>query len=149
MSFAEAKHAANIAFVVACIAAIMSVDDLNMLLYGIAILLLGSGLCSLFAIYPKLDKKGVKEQRQRESNDNLIYYDVIKTYVGRTEEYLKRVEELYFSSETYIFTRYQIDLANEIILNSKIASDKYILLKYAVSMDILALAILLTGFIIA
>ena len=33
LNFAEAKNAANIAFVVACIAAIFSLEDMNVLLY--------------------------------------------------------------------------------------------------------------------
>ncbi len=38
LNFAEAKNAANIALVVACIAAIFSLDSMNVLLYVICIL---------------------------------------------------------------------------------------------------------------
>ena len=54
LNFAEAKNAANIAFVVACIAAIFSLEDKNVLLYIICIILIISGICSLVFFLPRL-----------------------------------------------------------------------------------------------
>lgn len=147
--FAEAKHAANIALIVACMAAMISLDHMNELLWSVCILLTSSGICSLVAFYPKLGKWVFFRQEQRNISDNLLYFRTIKKYSGGTEEYLQRVAELYVQIKAQSFTRYQLDLADEIIFNSRIVSNKYILFQGVVYLDILAFILLIIGFIAA
>lgn len=57
LNFAEAKNAANLALVIACIAAILSLDKRNVLLNLICILFCISAICSILSFFPKLGKK--------------------------------------------------------------------------------------------
>lgn len=66
LNFAEAKNAANVGFVVACLAAIFSLEDvnallLNALLYTICIFLVISGMFSLISFLPKLGNKVIRK----------------------------------------------------------------------------------------
>ena len=55
LNFAEAKNAANIALVIACLTAIFSLNSMNVLLYFISILFLISGISSLCSLFPNLE----------------------------------------------------------------------------------------------
>ena len=57
LNFAEAKNAANIAFVIACIAAIFSLQNMNIILYIVCIFLIASGIGSLISFLPRLGNK--------------------------------------------------------------------------------------------
>ena len=57
LNFAEAKNVANIAFVIACIAAIFSLENRNFLLYTLCFILIISGICSFLSFIPKLGDK--------------------------------------------------------------------------------------------
>lgn len=143
LNFAEAKNAANIAFVVACIAAIFSLDDMNGLLYILCLFLIISGMCSLVSFLPRLGNKvaskipsNLKNRKRKAKEDNLIFFENIKKYSGDT--YLKQVCKLYFDENKYNPTKYQLDLSDEIVYNSDIISRKYKFFKVAVYLDIVA-----------
>ena len=94
LNFAEAKNAANVGFVVACLAAIFSLEDvnallLNALLYTICIFLVISGMFSLISFLPKLGNKVIrkiplfsKDKKRITDEDNLIFFENIKEYSG-------------------------------------------------------------------
>lgn len=158
LNFAEAKNAANIALVVACIAAIFSLDSMNVLLYVICILFTFSGIYSLISFlprlghkvvgkFPKLEEKIIKKKVRKDENDNLLFFEAIKKYSGN--EYAKQVSKLYFKTSKKDFSKYQLDLANEIVYNSDIASRKYQFFKVAAYLDVVAFMFLAVCFIIA
>lgn len=154
LNFAEAKNAANIAFVVACIAAIFSLDDMNVLLYILCLFLIISGMCSLVSFLPRLGNKvaskipsNFKNRKRKAKEDNLIFFENIKEYSGDT--YLKQVCKLYFDENKYNPTKYQLDLSDEIVYNSDIVSRKYKLFKVAVYLDIVAFLLLAFSIVLA
>lgn len=154
LNFAEAKNAANIAFVVACIAAIFSLDDMNVLLYILCLFLIISGMCSLVSFLPRLGNKvaskipsNSKNRKRKAKEDNLIFFENIKEYSGDT--YLKQVCKLYFDENKYNPTKYQLDLSDEIVYNSDIVSRKYKLFKVAVYLDIVAFLLLAFSTVLA
>ena len=61
LNFAEAKNAANIAFVVASIAALFNFKDMNILLYIVCAFFVVSGICSLISFVPRLENKESKQ----------------------------------------------------------------------------------------
>lgn len=154
LNFAEAKNAANIAFVVACIAAIFSLDDMNVLLYILCLFLIISGMCSLVSFLPRLGNKeaskipsNLKNRKRKAKEDNLIFFENIKEYSGDT--YLKQVCKLYFDENKYNPTKYQLDLSDEIVYNSDIVSRKYKFFKVAVYLDIVAFLLLAFSIVLA
>lgn len=152
LNFTEAKNAANVGFVVACLAAIFSLEDvnallLNALLYTICIFLVISGMFSLISFLPKLGNKVIrkiplfsKDKKRITDDDNLIFFENIKEYSG--EVYIKQVCKMYFNKDEYTPTKYQLDLSDEIVYNSNVASCKYKLFKKAIYLDIIAFLIL-------
>ena len=49
---------------------------------------------------------------------------------------------MYFNKDEYIPTKYQLDLSDEIVYNSNVASCKYKLFKKAICVDMVAFLIL-------
>lgn len=154
LNFAEAKNAANIAFVVACIAAIFSLEDMNVLLYIICIFLIISGMCSLFSFLPRLGNKVVRKnlsifrnKKRKAKGDNLIFFENIKKYSG--DAYVKQVCKMYFGETKYNPTKYQLDLSYEIVYNSDIVSRKYKFFKFAMYLDIVAFLLLAFSIVLA
>lgn len=153
LNFAEAKNAANIALVIACIAAIFSLENRNILLYIICILLIGSGICSLISFLPRLGNKVLrrglfifKRKKKSTNNTNLIFFENIKDYSG--DIYIEQVCKMYFNENKHSATKYQLDLSDEIVYNADIVSRKYKFFKMAVYLDIIGF-ILLVFFIIS
>ena len=158
LNFAETKNAANIALVVAWIAAIFSLNSMNVLLYAICILFTFSGICSMISFlprvedkivkkFPRLEKRIIKKKAQKDEKDNLLFFEAIKKYSG--QEYAEQVSKLYLQTNEKDFSRYELDLANEIVYNSDIASRKYKFFKVAAYLDVVAFMLLVCCFIIA
>lgn len=154
LNFAEAKNAANIAFVIACIAAIFSLQKMNIILYIVCIFLIASGIGSLISFLPRLGDKVRKNcfvffrnKKLRANGDNLLFFENIKEYSG--DAYIKQVSKAYFGENKYNPTKYQIDLSNEIVYNSDIVSRKYKFFKMAVCLDIIAFFLLAVSVILA
>ena len=154
LNFAEAKNAANIALVIACLTAIFSLNSMNVLLYFISILFLISGISSLCSLFPNLEsyleKKFsiIKKKRQKtDLEDNLLFFEKIKNYTGI--EYVKQVTKLYLQDNKEVFSKYQLDLADEIVYNAEIADFKYRCFRIAVKIDIGAFVFLILGIIVA
>lgn len=153
LNFAEAKNAANIAFVVACMAVIFNFKSITAPLYAVCFLLLLSGIFSLLSFMPKLGKTFEKhncatvKKKEKNKEPNLIFFEDIKIFNG--DSYIQKVCKEYYDSDKHIATKYQLDLSREIVYNSNIASNKYMFFKWAVSLDTVALAILLFCIIVA
>lgn len=152
LNFAEAKNAANIAFVIACIAAIFSLENRNFLLYALCFILIISGICSFLSFIPKLGDKMIGKHGPilatgEINDDNLLFFERIKGYSGAT--YIKQICEMYFNDSNYKPTKYQLDLSNEIVYNSNNASRKYKVFKIAVYLDIIAFLLLVVFIILA
>lgn len=136
LNFAEAKHAANIALVVACLDMIISAGTINVLTCSICILLICSGGCSLFSFYPKLNEGG-----------NLLYFEKIKSY--SKQDYLEEVKNTYLQNSTDDLDDYLSDLADEIVINSRITSRKYKFFQWVLKLDFVAFLFLIVYFIMA
>lgn len=155
LNFAEAKNAANIALVVTCIAAIFSLDDMNVLLYIVCVIFIISGICSLLSFLPRLGNKVVRKipkifkivKDKEPQNSNLLFFENIKVYAGNA--YIKQICDLYFKENNYNPTKYQLDLSDEIVYNSDIVSRKYKFFKVAVCLDIFAFLLLAVFVILA
>lgn len=142
LNFAEAKNAANIAIVVACIAAILNFEKIDYLLAVICIVVIVSGICSLISFLPRVGNKldlSQLDQQEKHDDENLLFFEDIKAYSG--EEYVKKINKLYFKKNNADVSTYQLDLANEIVYNADIVSRKYKLFKWAVKLDIVAFSL--------
>lgn len=157
VNFAEAKNAANIALVVAAIAGIFSFGNMNIVLYIICILFVFSGMASLIAFIPRLgqiiQKKGLFEKLKRKKKlkknkeDNLLFFEVIKEFSGK--EYIEQIKKVYFKNAGIKVSRYQEDLAKEIVYNSDVASRKYKCFRVAAWFDLIAFIFLALALIVA
>lgn len=145
LTFAEAKNAANIAFVIACIAAIYSIQTVTLLLNIVVFILIVSGALSLFTMYPQLGTKVIFKTKNTDVS-NLIYFDTIKEY--NENSYLQQISQKYFDINAYIPTQYQLDLTKELIYNSSLVSCKCKLFRIALFFDIIALLLLAISVII-
>ncbi len=143
LSFAEAKNAAIVAINVAVIAFVYSLKASPLFLgYAILILLTLSTLVSLVSFFPKV-KRDVKRTARASTEINLTFWgDVACVENGR--KYLELVKDKYFhESASNVERAMHVDLANEIITNSRIAVSKYSKFKVSLVMDIIALAMCL------
>lgn len=154
LNFAELKNAANLTFVVACLGVFFGGEQKNIFLYIICILFILSGLLSLISFMPKTSKnsKGKYDSDYKyvnfnKMNDNLMYFDNIKNYTCDT--YIKQICIKYYEETTYNPTNYQLDLTEEIIINSKITSKKYNLFKKALYFDLFGLFLFIIFIILA
>lgn len=154
LNFAEAKNAANIAFTAACITEIFNLSNRNVILNVICILLVISGMCSMFSFLPRLENKVKRKnffifanKKKRYKGDNLIFFENIKEYSGNS--YIQKICKEYFRKKKYNPTKYELDLSDEIIYNSKITSRKYKLFRWAVYLDIIAFGLFLIVIVLA
>ena len=145
LSFAEAKNAALIAFNVAVLAVI---GDLELKSYEatiIIILLIIAMLISMISFIPNLNSKILNKNDKSLKNEvitekNLLFYGHIGN-IKNAEQFIKETRDEYFSEESdkTAFSKLNIDLASEIIINSKIAIKKYKFFKIASLLDSIAL----------
>lgn len=156
LNFAEAKNAANLAFIIAMLQVVTSIDFIPMSepRFFLSILLLISGMFSIISFIPNNKLIGffsevflIFRQNNINENDNLIFYKDIKNYTK--EEYLIKIYKYYLEKEYTIESKYEFDLSEEIIENSKIAVSKYLLFKIAVCFDIIFFLIIIILLIIA
>lgn len=143
LNFAEAKNAAIIAINIAFISMI---NDINIirnnnfifaLVAGIAVL---SSLIALIAFFPK-STKGININCNLGTDKNLLFYEDISKY--GTDEYVCTLYKKYIDKDILPnnLSSLEKDLAEEIIVNSKIAVRKYTLFKLALIFECVALGI--------
>ena len=149
LSFSEAKNAALVALNIAIIAVCTQVDIFGVIMQVVlCIMFLISTICSLISFYPNLKNKAKEQGENSIENCNLVFYgDIAK--ISDSKVYINCVK-----------TRYQLnmpedkkhiceDLAEEIVINSEIATSKYRLFKKAIFVDMMAIVFFIICLIIA
>lgn len=147
LQFAEAKHAALIAFLVAVLAIIYGgdfIDDLIMKTI-VAIMYLIALIISITSFYPRYDKNTWQPSGEYNTNDNLLFWKDIAKY--SQEDFLKKVYKDFFSIDKNSFSSYEKLYAQEIIANARIARKKYELFQIAVKV-VIAATVLIPVFLI-
>lgn len=152
LTFAEAKNAAIIALNAAIVSKILDIifsDNMpivlityNILIYIPIILLLFSLAIALYSFKPNLSKDVSNSNTQ-----NLIFYRSIALFKS-TEEYIKCIDLNYGRKESEANKCVQ-DLAEEIIINSRIAVNKYKMFNIALKLDLWALLFVLIVVLLA
>lgn len=144
LNFAEVKNGLNATFVSACIVGLFNMEVMNSCIFKMySICMILSGICSLISFIPNLGKRLEQknsELRMDEKLDNLIFFEDIKKYSAI--EYLKQLSSKYYNTNEYTFSKYQLNLASEIVYNSYIVSNKYKWFKCAIYLDLVAFLIL-------
>lgn len=150
LSFGEAKNAAIIAFNIALIAVFAQLYSNFPLLCTILMsLFIFSSLLSLWSFVPILTNK-IEGQYNMEDDLNLVYWaDIAK--ISTAEIYIKKTIQKYkyMVTEEDAIDSIVIDLAKEIIINSRIALRKYDLFKKALYVDIFILMLSVIILVIA
>ena len=164
LSFAEAKNAALIVFNMTLIGMLVSTDDLIMiykLIFSIPFVIsIIISLCSfwpnIFEILKRKDACKVnvnnhfKGKDNCKTNKNLLFYGNVAK-IDDAKEYIELVRTRYYSQVLMedVETKINIDFANEIITNSKIAVKKYNMFKASLGIDIIMLIVAIVLLIIA
>lgn len=131
LQFAETKHAALIAFLIAILAVVYSGNSFTNIWYR-TILTVGYAISltiSMFSFTPiyKFDIN-IKAGEYLEK-DNIIFWGDISKY--SLTDYIKKVNNDIFTMDNENCSKEEKLLSEEIIINSRITNRKYILFKYA------------------
>lgn len=148
LSFSEAKNGALVAVNVGVIAVCVQMKSVFSLVdIMVCVLFLVSTLFCLLSFNTNLTNKyKSKENTGYNSELNLSFYGDIAR-IQNVEEYLDLVKERYHLPLDHEQMCY--DLAEEVMINSKIAIIKFNLFKRAVFTDIFAVLVLMIGIILA
>lgn len=152
LSFAEAKNGALLAINVAIMAVLVSVFELAPVCCATAIIcfVISCGVC-LKSFFPKVDSRPKKEKnkKEEEKEPNLLFYGDIAKIIS-TERYIELSIMRYFPEYKNVECDKTIDdLASEILINSRIAMQKYNVFKCAAIIDFFALIMTILFFVVA
>lgn len=151
LSFGEAKNAALVAFNVAVLSVNMDFG-FPLLLTILRLFTVLSMAISLMSFWPNMGKKvgdiKLKLYLNAPGMNNYLYFLDIACLNNGTE-YLQIVKSRYLIEEIDITGTYCCDLANEIIVNSRIAVKKYKYFQMALMFDFIALFFVVLIFICA
>lgn len=150
LSFAEAKNAALIAFNIAIIAFLADFQKAYPLLSTIAMLFfIISCMICLYSFLPQTPNRPQKFKNAKDP-DNLVFWKDI-AYVENEDKYIEFVTARYFPSITLkeYNNKLCIDLASEIVINSRIALTKYNCFTTALRIDFLAFLLSIALLIVA
>lgn len=150
LSFSEAKNGALIALNVAIMAVLISMFEVIPVLSAIImILLIISSIICLLSFFPNLKNSSEEKNVTSTANLNLLYFsDIYK--IESVNKYIELIKLNYFQNKN-VNVDYKLiyDLANEIMVNSRITVKKYEKFKVALKIDIIALLVLILFFIAA
>lgn len=151
LSFGEAKNAALVAFNVAVLSVNMDFG-FPLLLTMLRVFIVLSMAISLMSFWPNMSKRVSDIKLKPYSNgprmNNYLYFlDIARLASG--DEYLQIVKSRYLIEEIDITSTYCCDLANEIIINSRIAVKKYKYFRSALMCDFIAMFFVVLIFICA
>lgn len=151
VSFAEGKNGVLIAVNIALIAALASVFSLAAIWCTISIIciLVSSAIC-LYSFFPNTTSAAPKIDTELHENPiNLVFYgDIgkirsVELYIELTlKHYFPTIQEENKNNLVY-------DLANEVLINCRIASQKYRLFSVAIKADAIALILTCIFFVAA
>lgn len=148
LSFAEAKNAGLLAINIAIIGILMEKGKiLEMGRVAVLLCLLASSIICIVSFYPNMKSKEKKKKEQTSEAKNLVFYRDIAEFESE-EKYTAKVLDDYFGinrEDTDATNRDDVsalsaDLAAEVFINSKITVRKYSTFRWAVILDIVALA---------
>ena len=157
LKFAEAKNGVIIAFNGAVIFQLFEIiKDINSsnIYFICLIVLIGfwilSFIIALISFFPIINNTLFSRKNKRKANkDNLIFYGDIAKY--KEEEYLQALSSS-FKAEDYSCTNFEKNCANQIIINSRIALNKFKCFQISLVLNLLGatipLLILLIYFVI-
>ncbi|WP_285823981.1 hypothetical protein [Schaedlerella arabinosiphila] len=148
LGVAEAKNAGLLAFNIAIIAALLSNDIFSeyfTLKVIILIFFLISTTISLIALIPLTAKIKLKKPQANINDNPLFFQDIIKYDYT---DYLDYVKNRYYTANVSC-GKYEMDLAQEIVENSKNACVKYFLFKKAVFVNLMTVVIFAVVLVIA
>lgn len=159
LKFAEAKNAVIIGFAGAATFGVVSNYDkfsveLKIWLPIFFLLIIASFLNSLLSFMPVLNKHKTQTQKKKETDNksNFLFFGDLKNFKNESE----LLKTLYISKAKQvpiIFSEWELNFANQIITNSKIAFLKYTYFKRSCLLAILAILIpvilwMLTAFLV-
>lgn len=154
MSFAEAKNAAIIGLNIAMLGVVADfISSKNQ--YGVfGVYFIGAGLIislffALLSFFPHLSSNRDDIHQIVRDSDNLLFYGDICRYSA--SEYIQALYKQYCNVDVDCneISKYELDYANEIIINSKITMRKYIFFKYALIIDVILIVFILIALIVA
>ena len=149
LSFAEAKNAAIITLNIAIMANIDKLYQCNYCLERIHLIILAvSTGFSIYSFIPNLFKAEFKRKDTSQKGGhvklNLMFYgDIAK--LKDVNDYFELTKKLYYKDAEKC--REQVDLAEEVLQNSKITVKKYKISKLAIIIDLMGLVICLLNLI--
>lgn len=143
--FAEAKNGTLLAINIAVIGCVIDKSEFKETTYFILILICISVFLCLLSFKPV--KKYSKKLGNNKANKNLVFYYDIGSFETK-EEYADAVLNKYFPSITNVDS-YIMDLAEEILINSRITIRKYTLFKSAMMIDLVTIVVVLVSILIA
>lgn len=152
LSFAEAKNIALIAFNVAMMSLLNDLYTENKIFFCITLLfIVTSSLVSILSFRPNLSSRA-KKNKDNSNNmheSNLIFFGNIAK-IDNENSFLKYTAKRYFSKTNFDnFDNILIDLASEILINSKITYKKNIYFKNALILDVVCLLFMIGILLIA
>lgn len=149
LSFAEAKNAALIALNVALIAVTINLFSTSPVLTVLTIIttVVSSILC-LLSFFPNLSSKANNSGNTNYGkHPNLVYFKDIAECQS-SQEYVDLLQSEYFHSNNCVTKQIQ-DLAEEVLINSKITVEKYRWFAWAMKADIASFVLLVVMLIVA
>ena len=136
LSYAETKNAAMIALNVAICAALISMS-LSDRLYVIAMVgLLVSTIILMVSFFPFLANKASKKEKAKIAENYIFFGDIVNTCYFNGQKQNSESDKLV------------LDFANEIIYNSRLACRKFVAFKWALGIDVLAVACIVIQFLL-
>lgn len=148
LSYAETKNAAMIALNVAICAALISMS-LSDRLYVIAMVgLLVSTIILMVSFFPFLANKASKREKAKIAENYIFFGDI--ALIDNAKDYISNVNTCYFNGQKQNSEsdKLVLDFANEIIYNSRFACRKFVAFKWALGIDVLAVACIVIQFLL-
>lgn len=152
IAFVEAKNAALIALNMAIIAVFWEQYSMAPICCSLLVLsLIISSGCCLWSFLPKdtSDLSQVPVKKKTANKKNLFYWGDIASFEGE-EQYINKICEMYYPDIDIDNMDNKIkDMAQEIVINSRITQRKSDLFKIAVNIDLLSFLFIVLLIIIA
>lgn len=149
LAFGEAKNAGLLAFNIAALAVLFSLDNFNLLIYITGALVVISTSISLLALWSRIAVKWENKNLQ-ENADNLLFFEDISKY--SESDFIVKFYKNYFQEDIKDIDNiplYNKNILEEIYINAKIATIKFKLFNIGVVVDLLAIFIVFAMIIIA
>lgn len=149
LGYAEAKNAGLLAFNIAGLAVLFSLENIGGLVYILSVFLFGSIFFVFLALWSRFAATW-KNETNKSANDNLLFYLDIAKYSD--DEFVVQFYKNYFQENldnVEAVPMYIRNISSEIVINARIASRKFELFNIALKIDVLALAIAIIMTVIA